>query len=271
MLNFKMRIIPVILEDISQCDSINPTLKAILQSVTYITYPGTQADERQMHKFWKRVHLSMPKRKSTDTSEMNAGHDSVPKVPPCPTKVPPCPTTAIKVQSSSWQSAAENDVVKASVPDSVVSTDNALRDSSADDKSSSTAKSTSTTTTVVPPNVSNGDATAAWAGGRLPVTELSDVMLETGSAGTGPEGEVKVRSITKGGNIFKKVFGRRKEKPRAVRLEGFHDLGDFALSSRCENAQAEGVKNGDLSKARVTDEIGKLESRLQSPGGLTSA
>ena len=260
-----MRIIPIILEDISQCDSINPTLKAILQSVTYITYPGTQADERQMHKFWKRVHLSMPKRKSTDTSETNAGHDSVPKVRPCPTKVPPrptkappCPTTATKIQSSSWQSAGENDVVKASVPDSVVCTDKALRDSSADDKSSSTAESTSTTTTAVPPNVSNGDATAAWAGGRLPVTELSDVMLKAGSAGTRPEGEVKVRSITKGWNIFKTVFGWRKGKPGAVRLEGFHDLGDFALSSRCENAPAEGVKNGDLSKARLTDEIGKL-------------
>ena len=267
MLSLKMRIIPVILEDISQCASINPTLKAILQSVTYITYPGPEADERQMRKFWKRVQLSMPKRKNADASEMNvapAGHDAA-------TKIQPCPATAGKVPISAVARggvAAEGGVVSGSVKDSAASAENTLQDSSAADNGS-TAKSASTT--FVTPNNSNGHATVASDTDRVPVTQLSDVVLETGPSRKPADVVTKDRNFNKGGNFFKTVFGLRKGKAETVRLEKFHPLGDFSLSTWCQNARREGVTNGDLSKEKLHDEIDNLESRLQRAGGLTSA
>ena len=70
MLKRKLRIIPIILEDISDCKLLNPTLAAILDSVTHIQYPGPQAEERKLRRFWKRLKLCMPKVKKSE-AEVN--------------------------------------------------------------------------------------------------------------------------------------------------------------------------------------------------------
>ncbi|XP_070195471.1 toll-like receptor 13 [Littorina saxatilis] len=68
MLKLNIRIVPIILEEITATTTINHTLKAILESVTYITYPGSQASQQQLDKFWERVHLSMRKMKNKKAS-----------------------------------------------------------------------------------------------------------------------------------------------------------------------------------------------------------
>ncbi|KAL3869474.1 hypothetical protein ACJMK2_042151 [Sinanodonta woodiana] len=67
MLQKKHRIIPILLEDITDIkDTIDPTLKVILNSVTYIVWPG-ENNPKELQKFWKRLELSMPKiRKAKD-------------------------------------------------------------------------------------------------------------------------------------------------------------------------------------------------------------
>ncbi|KAL3869473.1 hypothetical protein ACJMK2_042150 [Sinanodonta woodiana] len=61
MLQKKHRIIPILLEDITDIkDTIDPTLKVILNSVTYIVWPG-ENNPKELQKFWKRLELSMPK------------------------------------------------------------------------------------------------------------------------------------------------------------------------------------------------------------------
>ncbi|KAK3606472.1 hypothetical protein CHS0354_041420 [Potamilus streckersoni] len=61
MLQRKHRIIPILLEDITEIkDTIDPTLKVILNSVTYIMWPG-EDNPKELNKFWKRLELSMPK------------------------------------------------------------------------------------------------------------------------------------------------------------------------------------------------------------------
>lgn len=64
MLRRKQRIIPIMLEDVTKYrETMDNTLWSILQSVTYLSYPGSTAEERQQAKFWKRLFLSMPKKK----------------------------------------------------------------------------------------------------------------------------------------------------------------------------------------------------------------
>ncbi|CAG2220059.1 unnamed protein product [Mytilus edulis] len=67
MLKMKHRIIPVILEEISNL-KIDKNLKAILSSVTYIEWPG-ESDSKKLEKFWKQLKLSMPKKQTSSSSE----------------------------------------------------------------------------------------------------------------------------------------------------------------------------------------------------------
>ncbi|KAK3601549.1 hypothetical protein CHS0354_027689 [Potamilus streckersoni] len=61
MLQKKHRVIPILLEDITEIkDTIDPNLKVILNSVTYIMWPG-ENNPKELQKFWKRLELSMPK------------------------------------------------------------------------------------------------------------------------------------------------------------------------------------------------------------------
>ncbi|XP_060070333.1 uncharacterized protein LOC132550305 [Ylistrum balloti] len=67
MLKRKHRIIPILLEDITDSlSSMDPNLRQIIRSVTYIEYPGQDASEKKMNTFWKRMSLSMPKTRSTE-------------------------------------------------------------------------------------------------------------------------------------------------------------------------------------------------------------
>ena len=67
MLKKKHRIIPILLEDISsEKDAMDPNLKQIIKSVTYLEYP-TDSDEKiekKINGFWTKLELSLPKKKS---------------------------------------------------------------------------------------------------------------------------------------------------------------------------------------------------------------
>ena len=71
MLKRKHKIIPVLLEDITSVKSgMDKTLKGIIDSVTYLEWPGTSC-EKKVEKFWKRLTLSLPKKKDSSSFESN--------------------------------------------------------------------------------------------------------------------------------------------------------------------------------------------------------
>ena len=73
MLKRKHRIIPVLLEDISECEiSMDPNLKTILSSVTYLEWPNESSNEKKVEKFWKRMLLSLPKKQSRSESNKSS-------------------------------------------------------------------------------------------------------------------------------------------------------------------------------------------------------
>ncbi|CAL1544805.1 unnamed protein product [Lymnaea stagnalis] len=64
MLHEKHRILPIIIGDVSHLkDEMDDTLKSILNTVTWLEYPGIDASEQQLDKFWKRLALSLPKKR----------------------------------------------------------------------------------------------------------------------------------------------------------------------------------------------------------------
>ncbi|KAH3867706.1 uncharacterized protein LOC127867596 [Dreissena polymorpha] len=66
MLKRKHRIIPIVLEDISGLSStMDKSLKAIISSVTYLEWP-IESESKKIDKFWKRLQLSLPKKKVAD-------------------------------------------------------------------------------------------------------------------------------------------------------------------------------------------------------------
>ena len=66
MLKLKHKIIPIVLEDISEVRDIDKNLKSILDSVTYLEWPGIENDKK-LERFWTKLELSLPK-KSTSSS-----------------------------------------------------------------------------------------------------------------------------------------------------------------------------------------------------------
>ncbi|XP_045163074.2 uncharacterized protein LOC123527575 [Mercenaria mercenaria] len=69
MLKRKHRIIPIMLEDISEMSDIDKNLKGIIGSVTYLEWPGSDEStnsSKKLDKFWKRLQLSLPKKKVSD-------------------------------------------------------------------------------------------------------------------------------------------------------------------------------------------------------------
>ncbi|XP_063435648.1 interleukin-1 receptor accessory protein-like [Mytilus trossulus] len=69
----KHKIIPVLLDKYENLQGLmDDTLKHIIQSVTYITWPG-ETSQRDVKTFWKRLELSMPKksRKLCNKSDEN--------------------------------------------------------------------------------------------------------------------------------------------------------------------------------------------------------
>ncbi|XP_046361619.2 cell death abnormality protein 1-like [Haliotis rufescens] len=64
MLKQKHKVIPLLLEDISQQKHLTDrTLTSILKSITYIEWPRN-GEENKLKTFWRRLELSLPKRKS---------------------------------------------------------------------------------------------------------------------------------------------------------------------------------------------------------------
>lgn len=66
MLKRKQRIIPVILSDITrEKEQMDETLRTILETITYLNWPEDN-DPKKIEKFWKRLELSMPKKKTSN-------------------------------------------------------------------------------------------------------------------------------------------------------------------------------------------------------------
>ncbi|XP_033727764.1 neurogenic locus notch homolog protein 2-like [Pecten maximus] len=67
MLKRTHKIIPILLEDISHLHTdMDRNLKQIIKSVTYIEYPGEDASEKKANHFWKKLSLSMPKKRAVE-------------------------------------------------------------------------------------------------------------------------------------------------------------------------------------------------------------
>nr|KAG5714017.1 hypothetical protein BaRGS_020345 [Batillaria attramentaria] len=65
MLKRKQRIIPIVLRDVSrEKRHMDESLRAILETITYLDWPADN-DSKKIEKFWKRLELSMPKKKSS--------------------------------------------------------------------------------------------------------------------------------------------------------------------------------------------------------------
>lgn len=70
MLKRKHRIIPIMLEDISGVTSnMDKNLKGIINSVTYLEWPKESEKSKKEEKFWKRLQLSLPKKKVSDSEK----------------------------------------------------------------------------------------------------------------------------------------------------------------------------------------------------------
>ena len=66
MLKRRHRIIPLVLEDINPVKGdLDPNLEQIIHSVTYLEWPGNE-DSLKIQKFWKKLVLSMPKKKEVE-------------------------------------------------------------------------------------------------------------------------------------------------------------------------------------------------------------
>ena len=71
MLKLKHRIIPIVLEDIANCNNMDKNLKGILNSVTYIEWPG-EDNSKRLDKFWKKLQLSLPKKSTNSSNASNS-------------------------------------------------------------------------------------------------------------------------------------------------------------------------------------------------------
>ena len=68
MLQQKHKILPIILDNLSQYKQyMDPNLTMILNSVTYLQWPGSEKGKKTQI-FWEKLQLSMPKRKRIDSS-----------------------------------------------------------------------------------------------------------------------------------------------------------------------------------------------------------
>ena len=92
MLKLKHRIIPIVLEDISKCSNMDRNLRGILNSVTYIEWPGEENSKR-LERFWKKIELSLPKKSSSSKHLCSNMHPS--------SSAPASLTTSIENQTDS--------------------------------------------------------------------------------------------------------------------------------------------------------------------------
>ncbi|XP_070563668.1 uncharacterized protein [Ptychodera flava] len=62
MLRIGTKIIPIMFEDITRLDDIDPSLKSLLNVVTYLKWPGEAGSNEEKDKFWQSLIETMPKK-----------------------------------------------------------------------------------------------------------------------------------------------------------------------------------------------------------------
>ncbi|XP_046576690.1 LOW QUALITY PROTEIN: uncharacterized protein LOC124284629 [Haliotis rubra] len=76
MLKMKHKIIPIVFGDMSQMKNMDKNLKQILNTVTYIDWPGEE-DSKKLDRFWKLMVCALPKKKQdSGQSETSGGSSS---------------------------------------------------------------------------------------------------------------------------------------------------------------------------------------------------
>ncbi|XP_067679401.1 uncharacterized protein [Haliotis asinina] len=76
MLRMRHRIIPVVFGDMSQMKNMDKNLKQILNTVTYIDWPG-EDNSKKLDRFWKLMVCALPKKKQdSGQSETSGGSSS---------------------------------------------------------------------------------------------------------------------------------------------------------------------------------------------------
>lgn len=72
MLMLKHKIIPIMYKDISHMKSeMDPTLKSVLNSVTYLEWPGEDVEKKKFDHFWNKLSLSLPKKKVHESPSLD--------------------------------------------------------------------------------------------------------------------------------------------------------------------------------------------------------
>lgn len=69
MLKLRHRIVPIMFEDISHVKNVDENLKVILNSVTYLVWPGV--DSSKLPLFWKALRKALPKDQIKASSSSN--------------------------------------------------------------------------------------------------------------------------------------------------------------------------------------------------------
>ncbi|WAR24798.1 TOLL-like protein [Mya arenaria] len=77
MLKLKHKIIPILLEDIKDVDTVDKNLKSLLSSVTYLEWPGSENSKR-VDRFWKKLELSLPKKSNEQQTVTGITSESLP-------------------------------------------------------------------------------------------------------------------------------------------------------------------------------------------------
>lgn len=75
MLKLKHKIIPIVLEDLSEVKNVDKNLKSILNSVTYLEWPGPE-NTKKLERFWKKLELSLPKKSTQNSSSLSTSDSS---------------------------------------------------------------------------------------------------------------------------------------------------------------------------------------------------
>ena len=69
MVEKKIKIIPIIFQDISNVTNIQQGLSHLLRTITYIEWPGSD-NHKNLSEFWERLRLSMPKKRSSSIASL---------------------------------------------------------------------------------------------------------------------------------------------------------------------------------------------------------
>ena len=100
MLKLKHKIIPIVLADITEVKNIDTNLKSILNSVTYLEWPGNE-NSKKTDKFWKKLELSLPKKSSQQSLQSESISSDSCKISDIPSFDGLVPTSVVSSSISS--------------------------------------------------------------------------------------------------------------------------------------------------------------------------